>query len=423
MVIYDFIHAYQPYDPKVLKPDWVYKNLSEIFIPTSNSLNEGYLKRAVNIKGWTLDNWHRDKDVSRLAIKVIGNINRGRSKKHLEVGFSSYSHAILPLLSENILEAQIKLDYKTVSRYLGEPMWFWPPEGAVDKKTLEVIYKFYPGVIVVIPDLALDKINFSGIGRIRHGNGFQKVIIMNSLLKDVFMNAHVYKPIPPHITRHSDYIRVNDISKIAENPAILESLLREINPSLNVLMRDWENAGSLIGLRKVDSTSKIGELHLEHEALLNLKGEFKLPSSTDFDDSVIYDITEIVEASWELIGGTSNPYIYWNPQKDKEYFHSLTEVQQLAANEWYSLIKKLDEDLNIWIERYGGVDNILRNKKLEQRLKDILPAFMSCIPWHFLANKVFGPDIEFTLAAKEKIMMPRIHKLSRYLLQESLANK
>ena len=161
MRIFDFIHAYQPFFDEEI-PDWVVTNMEEVFLPLSRAMSKGLARHTVQIQGWTLDSWAKNNKTKYLFAEIAENIRSAVRNGYVELGFSAYSHPILPLLSNNLASMQIEEDYKTVLKYLGEPKVFFPPEGAIDRRILNIVANLYPDALVMMPDKCISDETTSG---------------------------------------------------------------------------------------------------------------------------------------------------------------------------------------------------------------------------------------------------------------------
>src|SRR5512135_844479 len=102
MNVYDVIHGYQPFTNDLVS-DWVKTNLENIFLPTSKAMKGGLIRRSVQLQGWTVDAWlSADSGISGPAKAVLGNLKDAAEEGHIDVGFSAYSHALLPLLGDEL---------------------------------------------------------------------------------------------------------------------------------------------------------------------------------------------------------------------------------------------------------------------------------------------------------------------------------
>lgn len=413
MVIYDIIHAYQPFQDPLFnfsEVNWVKSNLSDVLVPTSLAMKYGSVKRGINIKGWTLDSWFssQDMEVISLANSFICNIKDAISLKHVEIGFSAYAHPILPLLSENLILAQILIDYEIVSNYFGPPTWFWPPEGAVSGDLLRILSKKYPDIVVVIPDISLGKKNYSGPLVIEHDEHvFQKVLVCNTLLKDVIMNSMCYKT-SPHSKLVSTWANVHDLYFDEKK---LEEMLLTLGGECHVIARDWENMGSQIGLSPYKDIKGAKEIL----SFTKLYENFRLPSEVAWENVKKIKITDISSGSWEIASTVDDPFVYWWPSEYGEHWNSLTHEQREWALKWQDFLNNFNSMFDKWIGRHGGIDDVLENADLKSEVKTLLPGLMSCIPWHFLANQLWDPSPEFSKEAWEKVVLPSKEKLESLL--------
>jgi hypothetical protein len=407
MVIYDLVHGYQPFKDPGFHFPWVEKNLKDKFVPTSIAMVNSHVKRGVQLQGWTLDNWlQSSQEIVRMAEIVIDNVKRARELQKVEIGFSGYTHPILPLLSDDLLRIQLILDHEVVSNRLGEPAWFWPPEGAVDKKVLKILFELYPEVIPVIPDMSLGKNNFSGLIKVRHqGGGIQNVLVCNNILKDVFMNAMFYDENP-----HPQVVRTawDDVKNIYEDGETFSQVFHEIDPELNILARDWENSGSV---EVLTATSGGG---LEIGGYLSMEAEFRLPSEGDWEQAILYNVEDILPGSWEVAASNNDPYIYWQPKKDTKNWQKLSDEEKDWTLQWVDYIQEYNALFDKYLETRGGMRGVLSNEMNKKELKEILPGLLSCVPWHYLANELWGPDRRVSHDAWQALCLPTINKLKEF---------
>lgn len=410
MQLYDLIHAYQPYDPDNLQFEWVEKNLKDVFLPTSKAMKNNNIKRGVQIRGWTIDNWlNSENKIQKLARETIDNLKVSINNKNLEVGISGYSHPILPLLNKALIIAQIQLDYEAVRNNLGEPTWFWPPEGAVSEIVLSTIYEKFPELIIVIPDKSLGMSNYSGLAQIKHNdNSYQKVLICNTLLKDLVMNVSCYPRRPDYFPEHLDW---DILKELHFDSTKFTYALKATGGNLHVLARDWENKGSQDGLLKMQNGG------LDLKSMLETDALFLTPSETKWQDTEIIDLSDIKDATWEIDAPHNDPFMYWWPDNQGVHWNSLNDNQKSWAIKWQQFLNNFNEKFSQWVNQHGGIDNMLDDVNKKEEIKSLLPALMSCIPWHFLVKQMWEPDPGFSEQAWEKIVIPRIKKLD-LLLEE-----
>ena len=378
MIIYDLFHGYQPFSPPKFIPDWVEKNLRQGFLPTSRAMKRGLIKRGVQLQGKTIEDWLKcDEPIKNLAAEVVGNLSEAAQKSQIEIGASTYVHAILPLLSEKLIEILIREDFDRVGKYLGKPTWFWPPEGAVDPKVIRVLHQSFPNVILALPDRCLDRQNFSGFVKIKFKDGSsQKALVFNTILKDTMMNAEYYPKRPPYVPEAIDW---SVAQKMVYSGEDFREILQTLGGQTHILMRDWENKGSLDGLTDVGDGAK------ELKGLLELREvDFKLPSEVDWNQTAEISITEIKPGSWEPDASPSNPYPYWSP-----------------ADSNPEVIKRWKEFINLYAQEFE------RGKlPLESTI-----ALASDLPWHVLAKKEWGGDPGFALRFGQRVVMPELEKV------------
>lgn len=409
MLIFDLIHAYQPYDPDALTFDWVRTNLEEVILPTSVAMrNHASTRRGIQIKGWTIDNWLRSDDqIKKLATESLENLRLSVIEKNIEVGISGYSHPILPLLHNDLLIAQIDLDYESVREHLGTPTWFWPPEGAISTSVLETVYAEYPDLIVVIPDRALRETNYSGVINIKHAeNKFQKALVCNSLLKDLVMNAHDYKEKPGYLPENAEWERVRELHVSSDK---FQHAIDSLGGDIHIIARDWENKGSREGLRSMEKGG------MDLKSLLEIDAQFLTPSEADWKNAQVIDLEHIKNASWEVDAPHEDPFMYWWPDNQGAHWGTLNPEQRMWALKWQNFLNEFNDNFSEWSKKKGGIKNILADRKQREIIKSLMPALMSCIPWHFLSKQMWEPSPEFSKVAWEKIVVPRSERLKDML--------
>ena len=359
MKVFDITHAYQPFEPPYFVPDWVEDNLRDIFVPLSRAMKEGAVKRHVQLQGWTIDAFLKAPDpIKSLAKEFLDNLKTAHDQGYIRLGFSGYSHPILPLLSDEVFIRSIKEDYAVVEEHLGKPTWFWFPEGACDRRSLEILFKEFPDVYAVVPDGCLGKQNFSGFLTLEEGG---KVVVCNSVLKDIFMNASDYgKPqsySPEGLSQEMAEKMISDGKALAEG-------LKYFAEGDAVLARDLENAGSKYGLFEFKKGSK--ELKSFYEGNSGVK--FAFMEDASFGESLSLDA--ILPSSWEPLADEKNPYPYWN--------------------------------LPSWVN-FGDVFCEVYKKDFS---KQHLVVLASDVPWHTSARKEWGPNPEHSQHFVRDVVMP-----------------
>lgn len=454
MVFYDLIHGYQPFDPLLIipkggsrvslhyPPKWVRRNLKHVFLPTSLAMKQGIIMRSIQLQGWTIESWlNTNSDIKKLAKETLFNLRKAYQKGNIDIGISAYSHAILPMLSNDLIKAQIILDQEVITEYMGKPVWFWPPEGAVDKRVLKIVYDTFPKLIVVIPDKAIGRDNFMGPIKIKMKNGYQKALVFSTLFKNVFMNADAFQKStrygrrPKHLPKQLVFSHVR--RAVYSSKIFLELLDFIKNKDYGVrtsviLMRDWENAGSKKGLRKlpapdveeertcsdrIGSDGKISGAKTTTAAKdigvfvkLKDKIDFCLPSQIDWEKAETFSIFKILPASWEMVSTPKDPYPFWRPNKHGKIWRQRKPLKRRKISEWHELVKEYDAIFQHRIKQYGGLNKALQDKKFKRILKNTLPAVHSCIGWHYFAKRAWG-NYAYAKRMTENIVLPAIEKM------------
>lgn len=399
MLVYDLIHGYQPFQPPAFVPDWVEVNLQKVFLPTSVAMKNGSVKRGVQLQGWTIDNFlNSPEPIRSLAKEVINNLREASQSGLIEIGASSYSHAILPLFSKEIIQLQIIFDVEVLREYIGEPTWFWFPEGAVSQNALKILFELYPDLIVTIPDTSLSQTNYSDLIRIEYPNGGeQKTFVCNSLLKDIMMNAYYYPEKPSYVTDSVDWPTAQNM---VYNGDDFKIVLQQLGGDIHVLARDWENKGSADGLVDFESGGK------DVKGLVDLDAEFKLISEADWSKCKTISIEDIKNGSWECDAPHDDPYLYWKPNKTGDAWARISKENREWSIKWENMIENYNNKFKKVVEKHGGVENIIKDKDISTRVKGSFNALMSCVPWHFLAKDAYDPDPGFSKRAWENIVIP-----------------
>ncbi|MEA3485080.1 MAG: hypothetical protein U9R03_00030, partial [Candidatus Aerophobetes bacterium] len=359
--------------------------------------------RGIQLQGWTIESWLQSPEpIVSLAKGALENLGEAYKNGNIEIGISGYAHPILPLLSPDLIYAQIALDLEVAEKYLGKPTWFWFPEGAVDQKLLKVLFENFPELIVVIPDRSLGKKNFSGFVRINRKNGGEQgALVCDSLLKDIMMNAEYYPQKPSYAPENIDWPTAQ---KMVYDGEKFGKILQTLGGDEHVLARDWENKGSKDGLFQVNDGTDV-------KGLVELEADFYLPSETDWSKAETISIEEIKPGSWEVGAPENDPFLYWRPNKKGEKWKSLTKEQKEWVGKWNTLVEEFDQKFQEEIAKRGGVKKALEGQDFKNKLKKALPALLSCVPWHFTAKPEWGPDPGFSKSAWEKIVQPSLQNL------------
>jgi len=423
MIFYDLIHGYQPFHSQTFIPKWIKRNLQQIFLPTSLSMKKGLIPRGVQLQGWTIELWlNTEKSIKDLARKTLDNLKIANEEKNIEIGISAYSHPILPMLSDDLIKAQILLDKEVVKKYIGKPTWFWPPEGAIDQRVLKVVHEIFPNLILLIPDKAIGEYNFNGPIKIKFKDGVQRAIIFNTLFKNLFMNAEDYKGRPKYVKRPKHLPKDlvwTQIRRTVHSTKIFLYVLDYLNKNKLVLMRDWENAGSKKGLRTrpTFSSKNLGrqEKIKDIGVFLKLKDkiDFRLPSQLNWEKAEIVPITKIKPCSWDMESNPKDPFPWWTPNKHGYVWQKCKPFRKKRIIKWQELIKDFDKNFQEKVKKYGGIKKALEKKEFKTLLKQTLPALHSCVGWHYLAKKSWKPNYQYSQIALKNIVLPNLEKLKK----------
>jgi len=384
MTIFDLTHAYQPFQPPDFVPPWVEKNLTEIFLPLSRAMREGVIRRGLQLQGWTIEVWQEATGPIRdLALGVLENLKEANRKGNIELGASGYSHPILPLLSEEVVKRQIEEDLVVVRKHLGEPVWFWFPEGAANERSLAALHEVAPDLIAVIPDRCFGE-ERSGFMRIEFEDGsFQRTMVCNTLLKDIFANAEDYGVKPRYVPKKLDW----EIALQATHSGkAFRELLKAIDASEDaVLARDLENAGNKYGLVEFEEGMK--EVKGLKESGLN----FALPSQVDWEGVPSTEIYKVRASSWEPLADGGEPYPYW----------------VLACPGAFCPTEPLRKIVRAWVEFIQAFNRSYRS----DFPKESLIVLASDVPWHFLGKKEWGPDPSHSAEFVQKVILPIVKEI------------
>lgn len=373
MRVYDIVHAYQPFEPPFF-PSWVEDNLRNLFLPLSRAVRRGIVKRHVQLQGWTIEVFLRSPDpVKSLAQESLDNLKSAYDKGHISLGFSAYSHPIIPLLSDEVLLRSIREDFEVVREHLGEPIWFWFPEGACDRRSLKLLFDEFPDVTAVIPDGCIGQENLSGFYKLENGG---RVVVFNSILKDIFMNAEDYGKPQPYTPEGLRWEVAEEM--ITNAGSLLEGLQYFSKNEFVVLGRDWENAGSKYGLLEFEKGAK------ELKSFLEVKDgiEFGFVKEAKFEETL--RLSDIRPSSWEPAATDDKPYPYWN--------------------------------LDSWVQ---FVDAFCSSYESDFP-KKFLIALASDVPWHLMARKEWGPNPEHSRQFLDKAISPIVKRIGNSKLTKAL---
>jgi hypothetical protein len=450
-----FIHGYQP--PGI--PEHGYlgptKNLAEqmeaAYIPVVESLANGDSEpKNIQFQGITIDLYLNAKD-STLSdnAKYFFGLCKQAHEKGNSVGASSYSHAILPLLSNAAKYFSIKADIDTIKKNIEvEPTWFWAPEGAYDIETIKLLNEKFPKLVPVVPDSCfyakeLEKVSESDF---RDGSDIvnieqpdfvmKKAFVCNRFLKDAMM-AGSYKS----AMRFGDQF---------------EEALDYFDPSkdITILATDWENGeifNTLGKRRKGKSNDGPYWAHLNYKATKEGKPIWENNyNKVHFRQISKLDPKKTVKnfkcSSWEPVASESNPLPYWAPTG--KFYQELPSWKKEITNNWQELYRLWDKTFQKIILKkaelkegkyddsvlYQCVDRIFQDKSAYELLKKASGALISCVPWHVLSPwgdlKLYehfvkgtvkeNMDLLFGLAESLKIEVKNDRKRAETLIENML---
>ena len=362
MKIYDFMHAYQPFFSERI-PSWVIENLEEVFLPLSRSFAKGLCKHTIQIQGWTLESWDSNEKTKPLFEEFHKNVVQGIANGSVEIGFSAFSHPILPLLSNRLIEMQIEEDYKTVLKYFGEPKVFFPPEGAIDQRVLNIVSEMFPEMSIMIPDKAISLDITSEFFNFKRN----KIAAFSVIVKDALMGAPYFERPPAFIPNEVEWASAR---KALKSPESLTKFLKQLEIKEGIISRDMENGESRNALREFGPRTK------DIPSLVN--GDFEKLFISEGHVEPGNDIEEISPASWEPLSNESDPYPFWSPSG--EYYLFLSTYQKNLISSWLELVSFYDE--------------LIVND--ETLFKETAPIIISCFPWHFTTPLEWDNNIGFS---------------------------
>jgi peptidoglycan/xylan/chitin deacetylase (PgdA/CDA1 family) len=412
MIIYDAIHGYQPFSEE-MKQDWVQRNLEEVFLPTSEAMRQATLKRAVQLQGCTIQEWLRDHDTRAGAQKVLDNLRMAANRGNIDVGCSAFSHPILPLLSEESIYAQIKLDQEIVEQHIGKCTWFWPPEGAMDTKTIQVLAMRFPELLVTIPNRCVPRIKTSTFVKIKGGKKMMNAAVFNVLVKDTLMNAASYKKKPAYMPKGMRWKYSACFMRDAES---LRKLLMNIDRNkehAHLIFRDWENAESKEALVQMMPNSK--EISAFAKLAWMHDGEFKQLSKRRAAAKTV-NIKDIKPGSWEPTATAKDPYPFWTPQKPDKRHRPMLEgwkkIYQIYDEAFTQMVRRATGNSHKKMslgQRLEATEQALQNPLIKEAYLQTSMALISCIPWHMMANEKWEHDAGFTYRAMHRMVKVKMH--------------
>ncbi|MFX1496534.1 MAG: hypothetical protein ACFFBH_03300 [Promethearchaeota archaeon] len=200
MVVY-FAFLFHIYQPPVQIPQVIKQIVNESYKPIIKALeNHTYAKITLNINGTLTEQLH-DFGYDDLIQSIIMGANRGQ----IEFTGSAKFHPILPLIPEQEIRRQIKLNNETNRYFFGKlytPRGFFPPEMAISEEVFKVVKKLgfdwviLSGIANILPDFPTNYISL-------HKNGL-KLIFRDDYISidcafnkinnvDTFINRLKYK--------------------------------------------------------------------------------------------------------------------------------------------------------------------------------------------------------------------------------------
>ena len=182
----NFLHFYQPANQQ---KDILEAVVNESYFPIFQKLNElDDVSISINISGSLLELFERDGYTELLDL-----IRAGVKEKKVELTGSCKYHALIPLIPEDEIYRQIKLNEETLTRVLGfdyKPKGFFPPEMAYHSKLNTVLKKLEYEWIIIDEIAGWDGSSYPEIGtfyKLQDTN--INVFFRNRRLSNVIMSA------------------------------------------------------------------------------------------------------------------------------------------------------------------------------------------------------------------------------------------
>ncbi len=308
MLWINFLHLYQPAnsDAHVIE-EAIEKSYSRIV----RALEEHpKIKFTLNIQGCLILRWE-EMGYEWLIKKIDELIKKGQ----VELTGTCAFHPLMPLISAEEVESQIKTNEKILKKHFGKnfkPKGFFLPEMAYSKEVAKIIKKNgYKWII-------LDEIAKSG--KLKNENLNNVFEDKESSLSVVFRNRELSQNYVPDILRSDIHIQR---FKNKENIYITAT------------------DGELYGLRHIDHTA-------EFEKLLD-KSDLKTQTISEYIEGKTKEKTSIVPCSWESTEKELErklPYALWLDPKNK-----IQKKLWELANLTYDTIKDNPNDENIyWVK-------------------------------------------------------------------------
>jgi hypothetical protein len=397
MQVYDVIHGYQPFTNNLISP-WVHTNLENTFLPTSEAVKAGLVRRNVQLQGWTIDAWlNANERIRKNAKIVLNNLRQAYDNDYIEIGASAYSHPILPFLGGALVYAQMKADVLKVTEHIGKPTFFWFPECAMNQKVLQILHDRFPKITPIIPDKSLG-VNKSMFARVRYPDGEGKAYICNVNVKDALMNGMVCNK-PFYIPKNLPWKHA--VQSMRDPQHFVETIQALDHTDRHIVVRDWENAESRDALIKVGNKKEIA-------AMMKAKAEFKLLKENDEFD-YCFHLNEFNDASWEPISSIKNPFPYWRPTD----VHDKKKMQ--IDRYWLEMLDFYNELFeNIAGKSKKSVDKAFKDEKFVMMFKQTSPALLSCLIWHVMARPEWESFPKFPGELTKRVVLPSLLQMIDY---------
>lgn len=183
----NFLHFYQPANQQ---PDILEAIVAQSYRPIIEGIKRNKkITLTINISGTLFELFHKY-GYNDLIQDIQNLVKEGR----LEITGSAKYHALLSLVSKEEIKRQIQLNTETLQKFLGDytPRGFFPPEMAIDEKTLAVVEEL-GFEWLVLDEIAcggeVGQVDYSQIYKIK--NSGLKVFFRDRRLSNLIMSAVV----------------------------------------------------------------------------------------------------------------------------------------------------------------------------------------------------------------------------------------
>lgn len=183
----NFLHFYQPANQQ---PDILEAIVAQSYRPIIEGMKKNKrVSLTINISGTLFELFHKYgyEDLIRDIKKMV---EEGR----IEITGSAKYHPLLPLISKEEIKRQIELNTETLRKFLGNytPQGFFPPEMAIDNKTIEAAeelgFKW-----IILDEIAcggnVGEVDYSQVYKIK--NSSMRVFFRDRRLSNLIMSAVV----------------------------------------------------------------------------------------------------------------------------------------------------------------------------------------------------------------------------------------